>query len=118
MSASREQTLERLARFDASTGPMLARLDADAARLEALAEQLRDDAQRQPTSDEQAGMMWWNALTERARAEWLAHAGTGCPVDAWNAFRRRYPDVSPHAAFLDANVLRAPRQAATNWDKL
>ena len=61
-----------------------------------------------PTQDEQAGMAWFNALTERARSEWLAHAGTGRPMDAWHAFRKRYPDVSPHAAFLDANLLRAP----------
>lgn len=41
------------------------------------------------SGDDEAGMAWWNALTEQERARWSAIAGnTGRAVDAWNAFKR------------------------------
>ena len=40
------------------------------------------------TADDEIGMIWWNSLRERDRAEWLRAAGnTGVPTDAWAAFR-------------------------------
>lgn len=35
-----------------------------------------------PTADEEAGMFWWNNLTEPARAHWLQKAGPSV-ADAW-----------------------------------
>jgi hypothetical protein len=41
------------------------------------------------SSDDEAGMAWWNALTEQERAKWSAIAGdTGRAKDAWEAFKR------------------------------
>ena len=41
------------------------------------------------SADDEAGMAWWNALTERERAKWSALAGnTGRAKDAWEAFKR------------------------------
>ena len=40
------------------------------------------------SGDDEAGMAWWNALTEQERAKWSALAGnTGRAVDAWQAFK-------------------------------
>jgi hypothetical protein len=47
------------------------------------------DAHRQPTDDEQAGIDWWNALTEAQRADWLETAGTAVPAQAWAAYKRQ-----------------------------
>lgn len=44
--------------------------------------------QREPTSNEAAGIAWWNALTETERAKWLAQAGSAVPADAWAAYKR------------------------------
>jgi hypothetical protein len=44
--------------------------------------------ERQPTPDEQAGMDWWNALTEAERAYWLRTADTATPAEAWDAFKQ------------------------------
>jgi hypothetical protein len=44
--------------------------------------------QREPTSDERAGMDWWNRLSERERALWLAKAQSAKPSDAWTAYKR------------------------------
>lgn len=41
-----------------------------------------------PTADDRAGILWWNSLTETARARWLTQAGSARPVDAWSAFKR------------------------------
>ena len=45
---------------------------------------------RQPTADEQAGMQWWNSMTEAERAQALEAAGwkpggtwTPSAADAW-----------------------------------
>jgi hypothetical protein len=41
------------------------------------------------SGDDEAGMAWWNALTEQERARWSAVAGnTGRAKDAWEAFKR------------------------------
>ena len=41
------------------------------------------------SGDDEAGMAWWNALTEQERAKWSAIAGdTGRAKDAWEAFKR------------------------------
>jgi hypothetical protein len=41
------------------------------------------------SGDDEAGMAWWNALTERERAKWSAMSGnTGRAIDAWQAFKR------------------------------
>lgn len=42
-AAARELTLDRLARFRANTATVLAKLDAEAAQMDALADRLRDD---------------------------------------------------------------------------
>jgi hypothetical protein len=40
------------------------------------------------SGDDEAGMAWWNGLSERERAKWSALAGnTGRAVDAWKAFK-------------------------------
>lgn len=41
------------------------------------------------TSDEDAGIAWWNQFTEAERAQWLAVAGTAVPADAWVAYKRQ-----------------------------
>jgi len=38
-------------------------------------------------SDTELGMIWWNRLTRRERARWLAIARSAVPADAWVAFR-------------------------------
>ena len=40
------------------------------------------------TEDEQAGVSWWNALTEQERGFWLAAAMSATPADAWECFKR------------------------------
>ena len=41
------------------------------------------------SGDDEAGIAWWNALTERERAKWSAISGdTGRAKDAWEAFKR------------------------------
>jgi hypothetical protein len=41
------------------------------------------------SGDDEAGMAWWNSLTERERAKWSAMSGnTGRAIDAWEAFKR------------------------------
>lgn len=48
------------------------------------------------THDDKLGMVWWNALSEKERAEWSAIAGnTGRVKDAWEAFKRGSMDRSP-----------------------
>ena len=47
------------------------------------------DHEREPTPDEQAGMNWWNGLTETERAHWLRQAGSAAPANAWEAFKRQ-----------------------------
>lgn len=39
-----------------------------------------------PEEDPQAGMTWWNAMTEDRRAHWLKMAASAVPVDARRAF--------------------------------
>lgn len=46
-------------------------------------------------ADDQLGMNWWNALSERERQEWLRKAGnTGRAKDAWDAFNGRHANFS------------------------
>lgn len=40
----------------------------------------------QPRADTQAGIEWWNSLSEERRAHWLRVAGFAVPADAWRAF--------------------------------
>src|SRR5260370_35997472 len=48
------------------------------------------------THDDELGMAWWNALSERQRAKWSATAGnTGRVKDAWEAFKRGSVDQTP-----------------------
>jgi len=42
---------------------------------------------REPTKDETAGMLWWNGLSERARAIWMGFAGSARPADAWELYK-------------------------------
>jgi len=51
---------------------------------------------RQPTTDERAGMQWWNALSETERAAALEAAGwrpggtwTPSAADAWAVHKKR-----------------------------
>lgn len=39
-----------------------------------------------PGADDQAGIDWWNSLTEERRWHWLSVAGSVVPADAWRAF--------------------------------
>lgn len=45
--------------------------------------------------DEQAGIAWWNGLSERARSEWLRIAQSARPVDAWLAYQRTHAAKPP-----------------------
>jgi hypothetical protein len=40
------------------------------------------------TDDEQRGINWWNQLPEKARANWLHHARSAVPADAWAAYKK------------------------------
>jgi hypothetical protein len=54
--------------------------------------------------DDEAGMAWWNALTEQERANWSAIAGdTGRAKDAWEAFKRAR--LSPSSELQPGEVL-------------
>jgi hypothetical protein len=45
------------------------------------------------SADDELGMTWWNALSERERARWSREAGnTGRAKDAWEAFKRSQAD--------------------------
>jgi hypothetical protein len=68
-------------------------------------------AMRTPVPDEIHGLLWWNALTHRERAEWLASADSARPADAWATFKRTYPAATTHDAFLNAHELRANLEA-------
>lgn len=47
------------------------------------------DLQTLPTTDEIAGMVWWNNLKPDERASWLTTAGHACSVaDTWAAYKR------------------------------
>ena len=55
------------------------------------------------SGDDEAGMAWWNDITERERAKWSALAGnTGRAIDAWEAFKR--------ASMTGAGGAGAPRE--------
>lgn len=54
------------------------------------------DMDREPTPDEQAGIDWWNRLTEVERAFWFGKAGgTGSAADAWEAYKREQVSGRP-----------------------
>ena len=40
------------------------------------------------TTDEAAGIAWWNALAEADRAFWLRAAMSVVPADAWAYYKR------------------------------
>lgn len=46
------------------------------------------------TPDEQAGIDWWNGLSEADRASWLKAANTAIPAEAWAHFKT-YGSNSP-----------------------
>ncbi len=39
-------------------------------------------------TDDDAGMAWWNNLTDRERKRWADLVGTGRAKDAWELFKR------------------------------
>jgi hypothetical protein len=42
-----------------------------------------------PSTDDELGIAWWNALSNKERKYWMHLAGdTGRAVDAWRAFKR------------------------------
>jgi hypothetical protein len=49
---------------------------------------------RHATADEDAGMKWWNSLSEIARRFWLNQADTAVVADAWKAYKSR-PVLTP-----------------------
>ena len=52
---------------------------------------------REPTADERAGMVWWNALSEAERLRWMHAAGdTGIAADAWTAYQRAQGRAATH----------------------
>jgi len=58
------------------------------------------------SGDDEAGMAWWNALTEQERAKWSAIAGdTGRAKDAWEAFKRAPVRSGDTAELRPADVL-------------
>jgi hypothetical protein len=66
-------------------------------------------------TDDEAGMAWWNGLSEAERAKWAKAAGTGRAKDAWELFKAGRalaleddPLADAHAALLRAiSELRA-----------
>ena len=54
---------------------------------------MNNTTDRQPTTDEQAGMDWWNSLTETERAHWLAVSQTAVPAEAWAAFKAAFREA-------------------------
>lgn len=50
-------------------------------------------ASRQLTPDEQAGIDWWNDLTNERRAHWLSVARPPTVAGAWAAFRAAEDDL-------------------------
>lgn len=40
-------------------------------------------SEREPTTDEAAGMAWWNDMADHERAHWAKRVGTGVAADAW-----------------------------------
>jgi hypothetical protein len=59
-------------------------------------------------TDDELGMAWWNALSERERAHWAKAAGTRRAKDAWELFKGRdKPTVDEPLADAHAALLRA-----------
>ncbi len=52
------------------------------------------------TIDDQAGMDWWNSLTQADRAFWLRAALTAIPAGAWDYYKgcRGAPDATKSTA--------------------
>ena len=48
---------------------------------------IEQELNRPATSDEAAGMAWWNSQTELAREFWLRVAVSARPADAWGAYK-------------------------------
>ena len=58
------------------------------------------------TGDDEAGIAWWNGLTEQERAKWSAIAGdTGRGKDAWEASKRGWGRSGDTAELRAADVL-------------
>ena len=68
----------------------------------------RDD--REPTSDELAGISWFNELSDRARALWLERVGTGIPADAW-ALLKSNPGVALEIGLQEGQEIGMARGA-------
>ena len=49
---------------------------------------LDQSAEHEPTTDEQAGIRWWNGLTEAERGFWMRQADTAVPGAAWAHYKR------------------------------
>jgi len=51
-----------------------------------------DSADRSPSTDEAAGMAWWNGLDEEGRRFWLYLTSSGVVADAWAVHKRAQID--------------------------
>jgi len=52
-------------------------------------------------SDPQKGIDWWNGISEKERALWLAEAKSARPADAWHAWMTAEAHDDAHAEGLD-----------------
>lgn len=52
-----------------------------------LRENSMGDERTEPTTDELAGLAWWNDMPDAQRAHWAKRAGTGVAADAWALFK-------------------------------
>jgi hypothetical protein len=50
-------------------------------------------------SDDEAGMRWWNGLSEHERKRWLEAANSARPADAWKEYLRQH-EADPLGAAL------------------
>lgn len=52
-----------------------------------MSDQQGGDLNREPTTEEAAGMAWWNGMVDHERAHWAKRAGTGVAADAWRLYQ-------------------------------
>jgi hypothetical protein len=66
-------------------------------------------------SDDEAGMRWWNGLSEAARRHWLRQANSARPADAWQEWKRQH-EADPVAADL-AEMESVGQAIAGTWPR-
>ena len=67
-------------------------------------------SEHKPTTEEAAGMAWWNALPDRERTHWAKRAGTGVAADAWSLQKAsQYRPESPELRAVVASAKPAPK---------